>query len=123
MKKILTDNKCPNSKKIKRKRKKYHYVMVFLYFPFGHLKHFQIAKSYSDILIVSLTSDKFVNKGKNDLFLMKIKIKLLASLEIIDYVFISNNRSQLIVLIKLNPIFILKVLSSNILIPLVRLDQ
>ena len=31
----------------------------------GHLKHFQSAKKYGDILIVSITPNKFVFKGAN----------------------------------------------------------
>ena len=29
----------------------------------GHLRHFKEAKSHGDILVVSITPDKFVNKG------------------------------------------------------------
>ncbi len=29
----------------------------------GHIKHFASAKKYADILVVSITSDKFVLKG------------------------------------------------------------
>ena len=31
----------------------------------GHIEHFKEAKKYCDILIVSLTSDKYVDKGLN----------------------------------------------------------
>jgi len=31
----------------------------------GHLSYFKEAKTYGDILIVSITADKFVNKGIN----------------------------------------------------------
>ena len=29
----------------------------------GHIKHFEKAKEFGDILIVSITADKYVNKG------------------------------------------------------------
>ena len=34
----------------------------------GCINHFKYAKKISDILVVSVTSDKFVNKGKIDLY-------------------------------------------------------
>ena len=36
---------------------------VFDLLHFGHLNHFEKAKSHGDILVVSITPDKFVNKG------------------------------------------------------------
>ena len=36
---------------------------VFDVLHIGHLKHFKEAKEYGDILIVSITPNKFVNKG------------------------------------------------------------
>ena len=51
-------------KPIKRKGKKIvccHGVFDLLHI--GHLKHFKSAKKYGDILIVSVTPDKFVQKG------------------------------------------------------------
>ena len=58
MKKIITDNQIAQVvKKIKRNKKRISLCHgVFDIFHFGHLKHFQIAKSYSDILIVKLYS-------------------------------------------------------------------
>ena len=38
---------------------------VFDLLHIGHLKHFESAKKYGNILIVSVTPDKFVNKGFN----------------------------------------------------------
>ena len=32
----------------------------------GHLKHFEIAKKNVDILVVSLTGDKYIKKGPNN---------------------------------------------------------
>jgi bifunctional ADP-heptose synthase (sugar kinase/adenylyltransferase) len=36
---------------------------VFDFFHLGHLNYFNSAKKLGDILIVSITTDKFVNKG------------------------------------------------------------
>ena len=32
---------------------------------YGHISHFKKAKEYGDILIVTITTDKFINKGPN----------------------------------------------------------
>ena len=52
--------------KLKKKRKKIvlcHGVFDLLHV--GHINHFQESKKYGDILVVSVTSDSFVNKGPN----------------------------------------------------------
>ena len=36
-----------------------------------HKRYFEVAKSYADILIVSITTDKFVKKDRQDHFLTK----------------------------------------------------
>ena len=36
---------------------------VFDVFHIGHLKHLEVAKQNADILIVSITSDRYVRKG------------------------------------------------------------
>ena len=51
-------------KKFKKEKKKIvlcHGVFDLVHL--GHLKHFKEAKSKGDILIVSVTSDKYVSKG------------------------------------------------------------
>ena len=54
---------------------------VFDLLHLGHINHFQRAKSFGDILVVSLTSDRFVNKVQVDHYLMKkIEQELLAIL-------------------------------------------
>ena len=97
------------SEKIKKNKKKIvlcHGVFDILHI--GHVLHFEQAKKMGDVLIVSITGDKFVNKGKNrPIFDEDKRLKLLASLEIIDYVFISNNRSAINSINKIKPDFIL----------------
>ena len=44
---------------------------VFDLLHIGHIKHFEDAKKQGDILIVSITPDKHVNKGPNKPILMK----------------------------------------------------
>ena len=38
---------------------------VFDLLHIGHINHFQEAKDYGDIVVVSVTSDRYVNKGPN----------------------------------------------------------
>ena len=64
---------------------------VFDILHYGHIKHFEEAKKYCDILIVSLTTDKYVKKGNGrPYFNEKIRANTLASLSIVDYVAISK---------------------------------
>ena len=66
----------------------------------GHIKHFEEAKKYGDVLIVSVTSDKFVNKGPNrPVFNLGLRAEALVALECVDYV-IENRMPNPINLIK-----------------------
>ena len=52
--------------KLKKEKKKIVLVHgVFDLLHIGHIKYFKKAKSYGDILIVSVTSNDYVNKGPN----------------------------------------------------------
>ena len=52
---------------------------VFDIIHLGHLEYFKEAKLFGDILIVSVTSDQFVNKGFNrPYFDLKTRMNLLA---------------------------------------------
>ena len=67
--KNLLRNKITN---LKRKGKKIVLVHgVFDLVHLGHIYYFQEAKSNGDILVVSITADKFVNKGLNKPFKKK----------------------------------------------------
>lgn len=58
----------------------------------GHFAHFQAAKSKVDLLFVSVTSDRYVNKGPGrPLFTDKIRAETISMLECVDYVVISDN--------------------------------
>jgi len=56
--------------KLKKKNKKIVLVHgVFDLIHPGHIEYFKEAKSYGDILVASVTSDEFVNKGFNKPYL------------------------------------------------------
>ena len=69
----------------------------------GHFQHFKEASDLADFLIVSITADAFVNKGPGrPLFTQEIRTETLSTLEMIDYVIISEQATaeQVINLIK-----------------------
>ena len=69
----------------------------------GHIQHFKEASDLADFLIVSITADAFVNKGPGrPLFTQEIRTETLSSLEMVDYVIISEHvtAEQVINLIK-----------------------
>lgn len=60
---------------------------VFDLLHIGHIKYFESAKSAGDILIVTVTPDRFVNKGPNrPAFPEQLRCEAIASLEVVDYV-------------------------------------
>jgi len=78
---------------LRKKRKKIvlcHGVFDLIHL--GHIRHLEKAKSLGDILIVSLTSDKFVNKGPGrPVFNEKDRAIAINSLSNVDYVIINNS--------------------------------
>mgnify|MGYP001259779095 CR=1 FL=1 len=80
----------------------------------GHIRHFLFAKSKANILVVSCTSDKFINKG---IYRPHVPEKLrafnLAVLEMIDYVIIDNAKKPLNLITKLKPNFFAKGFEYN----------
>lgn len=57
----------------------------------GHIIHFQQAKKMGDILVVSVTSEKFVRKGPDrPYFSDEMRMKFLEAIEYIDYVMLSE---------------------------------
>ncbi len=73
---------------LKKKKKKVilsHGVFDVLHI--GHINHFISAKKNGDVLIVSVTPDKYVNKGPNrPIFNIKQRISFLSNISSIDYV-------------------------------------
>ncbi len=70
----------------------------------GHLRHFEEVKNKSDILVVSLTSDRFVKKGSDrPYFKLSDRIYSLSQLESIDYIVESKSLSAEDVIKKIKP--------------------
>jgi rfaE bifunctional protein kinase chain/domain/rfaE bifunctional protein nucleotidyltransferase chain/domain len=57
----------------------------------GHIKHFQAAKKEGDVLVVTLTPDRFIKKGPGrPYFNEKLRAEQIAALECVDYVAVNN---------------------------------
>ena len=64
---------------------------VFDLLHYGHIEHLEEAKRQGDILVVSVTAAKYVNKGPGrPYFDDRQRMAFLASLEIVDYVLLSE---------------------------------
>ncbi len=67
---------------------------VFDLLHIGHIKHFEAAKKMGDILIVTLTADKYVNKGPGrPAFSENLRAEAVAALAAVDYVAINTSAS------------------------------
>lgn len=59
---------------------------------YGHIAHLKEAKSLGDILVVSITAAKYVNKGPGrPYFTDEQRMNFIASLEMVDYVILSES--------------------------------
>lgn len=75
----------------------------------GHVKHLEAARRKADCLIVTITADKYVNKGPNrPVFNEQLRAEMLASLEVVDWVSINPNPDAVPAILKLKPSFYAK---------------
>ena len=105
-KKIISLLNIKKELKILRKEKKriVHCHGVFDLLHIGHLKHFESAKKFGDILVVSITPDKFVQKGFNrPYFRAEQRMEILASIEVVDFVVLNNSKNAVDAIKKIKP--------------------
>ena len=77
---------------------------VFDLIHIGHIKHFRSAKKFGDILVVSLTPDKHVNKGPGrPIFSEKLRTEFLQNISIIDHIVLNNLPTAVNVINNLKP--------------------
>lgn len=75
----------------------------------GHIRHLTYAKEKGDILIASLTADKFISKGKDRPYIpQELRAKNLAALEMVDYVIIDYNETPIKNLLTIKPDYFVK---------------
>ena len=98
------------SYKLKSKKKKIvlcHGDFDFLHL--GHIKHLKAAKAFGDVLFVSITNDKFIEKGLGrPLYSSTDRSEFLSAIEFIDYVYIDNNVDASKIISVLKPNFYVK---------------
>ena len=57
----------------------------------GHIRHFEQAKQFGDVLVVTITPDRFVNKGPSrPAFGEALRAEAIAALDCVDYVAINR---------------------------------
>ncbi len=95
------------SKIIQKEKKKFRKIVhchgVFDLLHIGHIKHLEKAKKLGDKLVVTITADKFVNKGPGrPVFNQSLRSEAIAALETVDFVAINDNATAI------NPIKLIK---------------
>lgn len=92
-------------KKLKSEGKKIiHCHGVFDLVHPGHVRHFHAAKAMGDILVVTVTPDKYVNKGPGrPIFTDTLRAETIAALESVDYAAINMWPNAVETIIKLKP--------------------
>ena len=110
----MSNKKIVNLKDLKTIRKKNKKDIVLVHGVFdivhkGHLEYFKEAKKFGNILVASVTDDKYVKKGFNRPYFKSLdRIKFLSELDIIDKVVLSKNKSSIEIINSLKPNFYVK---------------
>lgn len=106
MKKIISIEALATiTSKLRGRRKKVvlcHGVFDLLHI--GHIKHFREAKNLGNVLVVTITPDRFVNKGQSrPAFNEKLRLEAIAALEVVDYVSLNTSPTAVLPIQKLKP--------------------
>ena len=93
------------TQRLKKNRKKIiqcHGVFDLLH-P-GHIRHFESARREGDILIVTITKDRYVNKGPGrPVFNQRLRAESIAALQCVDYVAINESPTAAEAIKKIRP--------------------
>ncbi len=107
--KILGLDELPRLREDNLGKRIVHCHGVFDVLHAGHLAYFQSAKKMGDTLVVTLTADEFVNKGPGrPYFNSRVRTEMLAALECVDVVAVSNFPTAVPVIKALRPNFYVK---------------
>ncbi len=75
----------------------------------GHIRHFKEAKKKGDKLVVSITPDRFVNKGPGrPAFNEKLRLESIAALSFVDYVVMNTSKDAVNAIKAIKPDFYVK---------------
>jgi rfaE bifunctional protein nucleotidyltransferase chain/domain len=92
-----------------QKKKVVHCHGVFDLLHVGHIRYFEEAKKYGDVLVVTVTPDRFVNKGPHrPAFHDELRAEVIAALDCVDYVAINKWSSAVEVIELVRPDFYVK---------------
>jgi rfaE bifunctional protein nucleotidyltransferase chain/domain len=70
----------------------------------GHILHLEAARKFGDILVVSITADKYVNKGPwRPVFDERLRSRTLAAVEVVDYVIVNDAPTAVDLIKQLRP--------------------
>ena len=77
---------------------------VFDLLHIGHIRHFEQAKKFGDILVVTVTPDEYVNKGPHrPAFSQDFRIEAIAALECVNYVAVTRSPAAVDAILTLKP--------------------
>ncbi|MFC1756639.1 PfkB family carbohydrate kinase [Patescibacteria group bacterium] len=75
----------------------------------GHIKHFQAAKKLGDILVVTVTSDRLVNKGPGrPVFNQDLRMETVAAIGCVDFVVLNDDSDSVSLITTLKPDYFVK---------------
>jgi rfaE bifunctional protein nucleotidyltransferase chain/domain len=70
----------------------------------GHILHFQAARAFGDVLVVSVTPDRFVNKGPGrPVFTDRLRLQTLAALEAVNFVVLNDTPTAVEAIHRIRP--------------------
>src|ERR1700722_18181016 len=70
----------------------------------GHVRHLESARALGDVLVVTLTADRFVNKGPGrPVFGEELRAEMLANLQYVDWVGINDSPDAIAALESIRP--------------------
>lgn len=91
---IALDSIADKLENLRKGKKVVHCHGVFDLLHVGHIRHLKEARSFGDILVVSITADVHVNKGPHrPAFTDRLRAESLAALECVDYVVVADSPS------------------------------
>jgi rfaE bifunctional protein kinase chain/domain/rfaE bifunctional protein nucleotidyltransferase chain/domain len=83
---VIADNCKKENKRI------VHTHGVFDLLHIGHINHFQHAKKFGDVLFVTVTPDRYVNRGPHrPIFNEQLRAEAIAAIDVVDYVVVLQN--------------------------------
>ncbi len=70
----------------------------------GHILHLQSARQFGDVLVVTVTADRYVNKGPwRPIFNEGLRARTIASIEVVDHVVVNDSPTAVDTITTLRP--------------------